>query len=148
MEKYMVKCKICLEEKGASDEYHHLHFHLYKKHHMTVRHYRSLFPDAVVVSNQFIEKQRKLMMERRKQIPDFQERLNRWRHKNSESGYDEYVPTIDDIDRLHDREEYLKFLLGSGVKGEKYKRAYREYMEIRQILKMLYEKKSQQSNTY
>lgn len=133
----MVKCKICIEEKGESKDFEHLHFHVLKKHGMTSQDYRNQFPDAPITSSKFRQKQRKQMLERRKNIPDLEEKLHRWRNEKPESMDSKVEPTMDNIESLTERVQYLKLLLGSGVRGEKYKRAYHEYMEIKMLLEHL-----------
>ena len=133
----MVKCKICIEEKGESDDYHHLTFHLGKKHRIYTREYKEKFPDAHITSSSFRQKQRKLMLERRKNIPDLEERLHQWRNEKPESMDSEVEPTMDNIESLTERVQYYKLLLGSGVRGERYKRAYHEYMEAKTLLEHL-----------
>ena len=133
----MVKCRMCLEETGKSKDFEHLHFHLLKIHGMVSKEYRQRYPDAHITSSKFRQKQKKLMLERRKNIPDLEERLHRWRHEKPESMDSDVEPTMDNIESLTERVQYLKLLLGSGVQGEKYKRAYHEYMEATLLLEHL-----------
>jgi len=137
----MVKCKICIEEKGQSKDFQHLHFHLLKIHGMTSRDYRNQFPDAPITSSKFRQKQKKLMTERRKNIPDIDKRLHEWRYKINESHYPEIFenPSLDDFEALKEREQWCRMMLGSSVKGERYRRIYRDLMECRRALEVLFE---------
>ena len=143
----MPKCKICIEETGKSDEYDHMHFHLLKKHGMVCRDYKNQFPDAPITSSSFRQKQRKLMVERRKAIPDLQERLNAWRLEGTDSNDPEVFenPSIDDLETLKQREEWCRMMLGSGVKGKRYRRIYKDLMECRRALEVLFEQLMRES---
>ena len=143
----MVKCKICIEEKGESDDYHHLTFHLEKKHRMFTREYKEKFPDAHITSSSFRQKQRKLMLERRKNIPDLEKKLHRWRYEERESDYPDVFenPSIDDLETLKQREKWCCQMLGSGITGERYKRIYKDLMECRRALEVLFEQLMRES---
>lgn len=136
----MVKCKICLEEAGESKDYQHLHFHLLYKHGMTSRHYKTMYPAAKIVSAKFRQKQRDLMIEKRKRIKDLAKRQSRWRLKKYHDITEMYrniEPTIDNIETITQRLQYLGLRLGSGIHGQDYKKTYREYMEAKIALEHL-----------
>jgi len=137
----MVKCKICLEEKGRSNDYEHLHFHLLKKHGIVCRDYRNQFPGALVTSSSFRLKQKKLMLEKRKNIPDLQKKLHAWRQQKEDPDYEDVYknPTIDDLENIKRREEWCRMMLGSGIKGEEYKRIYKDLMDCRVAIEQLFE---------
>ena len=139
----MVKCLICIGEKGRSKEYQHLHFHLQKKHGMVVRDYRNQYPNAPVTSPEFKNKQRKLMKQRRKNIPDLEQKLHQWRQQENEIDLDDDFyenPSFEDLENIKRREEWCRMMLGSGVKGQQYKRIYKDLMECRQAMDVVYEK--------
>ena len=143
----MVKCKICIGETGRSKDFENLHFHLLKKHGMTCKEYKQRYPDAPITSAKFRNNQKELMTERHKQIPDLIEKLQAWRHEETGSHYPDTFenPSIDDLEALKEREQWCRMMLGSGIRGQRYKDTYRDLMDCRRALEALLEKLMRES---
>lgn len=130
----MIKCRYCMEKTGESKSFEHLPLHLLYKHGMSTREYKQRYPHAPLTTKKFKQKQKVLMKQRHKQIPDMVARSQKWR--------DEVVkldpienPTIDDLESLSQREKWLRMKLASGITGTDYKKIYLELMSIRVLLK-------------
>lgn len=137
----MLKCRICIERKGESKDFKLINLHLLKKHGMLPKEYLQRYPNAKLSSSKFRAKQRQLMFERRKNDPNYQEKLHAWLHEISKSHYPDVFenPSIDDFEALKQREKWCRLMLGSGIKGGRYRRIYRDLMEVRQALEILFE---------
>jgi len=137
----MVKCRFCIERKGKSKDFKLINLHLLKIHGMLVSEYRQRYPGAKLCSSKFREKKRKQMIKQRKADPNFQRKCHRWLHEETESPYPDMFenPSIDTYETLVQREKWCRLMLGSGIKGERYRRIYRDLIDVRQALERVFE---------
>ena len=122
----MVRCPICMRERGESADYDQLSAHLRHKHHIDVKRYREMFPGAgEVVSERFRSRCKKAKEKMKNEYRRHGRKGSAWRHEQDLEAYEAFAdlgPNIDDLELLEEVITGLRYSLVCGLRGEEYKK--------------------------